>query len=142
MRSGFIPLQANRFSLFSHIQTTTRVNQQHLHRFITNVLLEPVCFSWQTLRILGLYSNEPFGKTDFFSPTYNYYKHKWALAVWNPENWAVSDCRADGQWIKSFISTIEQLHTLDNRSQFSSAHKEVYQFLSACPAGVKRQITR
>lgn len=59
-----------------------------------------------------------------------------------PKNWAASDCWADGQWIKSFIFTIEQLHTLDNRSQFSSAHKEVYQFLSACPAGVRRQITR
>lgn len=73
---------------------------------------------------------------------YNYYKYKLDTASWNPENWAESDWWADGQWIKSFISTIEQLHTLDNRSQFSSAHKKVYQFLSACPAGVRRQITR
>lgn len=78
----------------------------------------------------------------FFFLMYNYYKHKWDLALWNPENWAASDWWADGQWIKSFISAIEQLHTLDNRSQFSSAHKEVYQLLSACPAGVRRQITR
>lgn len=80
----------------------------------------------------------------FFSDLaiYNYYKPQRDSASWNSENWAESDSWADGQWIKSFISTIEQLHTLDNRSQFSSAHKEVYQFLSACPAGVRRQITR
>lgn len=76
----------------------------------------------------------------FFPPNvaiYNYDKHKWDTASWNPENWAASDWWADGQWIKSFIFTIEQLHTLDNSSQFSLAHKEVYQFLSACPAGVR-----
>lgn len=116
-------------------------------------------FPWQKLWLLGQYSNEAFGKKKknslkrhwgcfFFFVVfsdlaiYNYYKHKWDTASWNPENWAESDGRADGQWIKSFISTIEQLHTLDNRSQFSSVHKEVYQFLSACPAGVRRQITR
>lgn len=113
-----------------------------------------IYFSWQKLWLLGQYSNEAFGKkkknlskdvsVGFFSDLaiYNYYKHKWDTASWNPENWAETDGWADGQWIKSFISTIEQLHTLDNRSQFSSAHKEVYQFLSACPAGVRRQITR
>lgn len=60
----------------------------------------------------------------------------------SPQKWAESDRWADGQWIKSFISTTEQLHTLDNRNQFSSAHKEVYLFLSVCPAGVRQQITR
>lgn len=71
----------------------------------------------------------------------NYYDHKLDTALWNSGNWAKRDWWADGQWIKSFIFSTEQLHTLDNRSQFSSAHKEVYQFLSACPAGVRRQIT-